>query len=141
MAGKFERPAFCDLGGMRVIRKHLPAFLVALFGTALGFWGGMALAGETARSKLAAAPTSAGSVALGEATGGVTDRAYVSAPPNWLFSIEREPGSFLDCGEGMDSRATDGDGRRMEPLTCGVTLTETIAIPAASASARLVIHH
>ncbi len=126
---------------MSFIRKHFPAFLVALFGTALGFWGGMAIASDAARLKPSPAHASAGSVALGEASGGVTDRAYIAAPPNWLFSIEREPGSFLDCGEGMDSRATDGDGRRMEPLTCGVTLTETIAIPAASASARLVIHH
>ncbi len=101
----------------------------------------MAIAGDSARLKPEPAHASAGSLALGEASGGVTDRAYISAPPNWLFSIEREPGSFLDCGEGMDSRATDGDGRRMEPLNCGVTLTETIAIPAASASARLVIHH
>ncbi|MEM9617438.1 MAG: hypothetical protein AAF936_05700 [Pseudomonadota bacterium] len=83
----------------------------------------------------------AGGVAIGEAAGGVTDRAYVTAPPNYLFVVERERGSFLDCGAGQDARATDEDGRDMTVLRCGVTLTETIVIPAAAASARITVHY
>lgn len=82
----------------------------------------------------------AGSLALGESRGGVTDRAYIAAPPNWSFVVEREPGSFLDCGEGMSPRLTDEDGRDLARLSCGVTLTETIAIPAAAESARIIVH-
>ena len=92
-------------------------------------------------SPLAASAQSAGGVALGDSAGGVTDRAYVVAPPNWTFVVEREAGSFLDCGEGMDARIADGDGRNLTPLRCGVTLTETVVIPAASASARLIVHY
>ncbi|MHA7872086.1 MAG: hypothetical protein ACX939_07040, partial [Hyphococcus sp.] len=84
---------------------------------------------------------SAGGVAIGEGAGGVTDRAYVIAPPNYLYVVERERGSFLDCGAGQDARATDADGRDMAALRCGVTLTETIVIPAAAASARIIIHY
>jgi hypothetical protein len=84
---------------------------------------------------------SAGGVALGDSEGGVTDRAYVTAPPHYAFVVERESGSFLDCGEGMDARATDSDGRDLAGLRCGVTLTETVVIPAASKSARLVVHY
>jgi len=83
----------------------------------------------------------AGGVAIGEGTGGVTDRAYVTAPPNYLYVVEKERGSFLDCGEGQDVRATDEDGRDAAALRCGVTLTETIVIPAAAASARITIHY
>ena len=83
----------------------------------------------------------AGGVAIGEGVGGVTDRAYVSAPPNYADVVEKEPGNFLDCGDGIEARATDGDGRDMAGLRCGVTLTETIIIPAAAASARLIIHY
>lgn len=92
---------------------------------------------------LAAEPAggSAGGIAIGEGAGGITDRAYVAAPPNYLYVVEKEPGSFLDCGEGQDSRATDADGRDMAVLRCGVTLTETIVIPAAASSARIIIHY
>ena len=83
----------------------------------------------------------AGGVAIGEGVSGVTDRAYVTAPPNYLYVVERERGSFLDCGEGKDVRATDGDGRDLATLRCGVTLTETIVIPAAATSARIIIHY
>lgn len=89
----------------------------------------------------AAQAGSAGGVALGDSQGGVTDRAYVTAPPNYAYVVERESGSFLDCGEGMDGRSTDADGRDMAGLRCGVTLTETVVIPAASKSARLVVHY
>lgn len=83
--------------------------------------------------------TSAG-LALGDSHGGVTDRAFISAPPNWSYVVEREPGSFLDCGEGMDARQTDSDGRDLATLSCGVTLTETMVIPAAAESARIIVH-
>ncbi|MAW81843.1 MAG: hypothetical protein CMI63_16535 [Parvularcula sp.] len=88
-----------------------------------------------------AADNSAGAVSIGEGSGGITDRAYVAAPPNYLYVVEKERGSFLDCGEGRDGRATDEDGRDMAVLRCGVTLTETIVIPAAAASARIIIHY
>lgn len=84
---------------------------------------------------------SAGGIALGDGRGGVTDRAYVAAPPNYVYVVETERGSFLDCGEGQDQRATDGDGRDMAVLRCGVTLTETVVIPAAASSARVIIHY
>lgn len=83
---------------------------------------------------------SAGGVALGESHGGITDQAYIVAPPNWLYIVEKERGSFLDCGEGQEIRKTDSSGRDVSELTCGVTLTETIVIPAASASARIIVH-
>lgn len=89
----------------------------------------------------AKAQDSAGGVAIGEGAGGVTDRAYVTAPPGYLYVVEKERGSFLDCGEGQDLRATDEDGRDMAALRCGVTLTETVVIPAAAASARIIIHY
>ncbi len=88
----------------------------------------------------AQAASSAGGLALGEPQAGITDRAYVTAPPGWLYVVERESGSFLDCGEGMDARTTDQHGRDLAALRCGVTLTETIVIPAAATSARIVIH-
>ena len=100
--------------------------LLAISGTALG--------AEAPRE-------TAGGVAIGEAAGGVTDRAYVTAPPNYQFVVERERGSFLDCGAGQDPRATDEDGRDMAVLRCGVTLTETIVIPTAAASARIIVHY
>lgn len=84
---------------------------------------------------------SAGSVALGDSQGGVTDRAYIAAPPHFAYVIEREAGSFLDCGDGMDVRSADADGRDLAALSCGVTLTETLAIPAAAESARIVVHY
>ena len=83
----------------------------------------------------------AGGVAVGEGNGGITDRAFVSAPPNYLYVVEKDRGSFLDCGEGQELRATDEDGRDMAVLRCGVTLTETIVIPAAASSARIIVHY
>jgi len=93
-----------------------------------------AMAGEPA-------DRSAGGISIGEGAGGITDRAYVAAPPNYLYVIEKERGSFLDCGEGQDGHATHADGRDMAVLRCGVTLTETVVIPAAAASARIIIHY
>lgn len=89
----------------------------------------------------AASAQSAGGVSIGDGAGGITDRAFVSAPPNYLYVVEKERGSFLDCGEGRDRRATDEDGRDVAFLRCGVTLTETIVIPAAATSARITIHY
>ncbi|HRX38977.1 MAG: hypothetical protein KDA48_05515 [Amphiplicatus sp.] len=114
---------------MCFIRKQLVIGLGAMSAAAL--LCGAALAGDA----------TAGGVAAGESQGGVTDRAFISAPPNWSYVVEREPGSFLDCGEGMDARMTDEDGRDLAALRCGVTLTETIAIPAAAQSARIIIHY
>lgn len=88
-----------------------------------------------------AAERSAGGLALGESHGGITDQAYVIAPPHWLYVVEKERGSFLDCGEGQETRKTDSAGRDVAALTCGVTLTETIVIPAAAASARIIVHY
>lgn len=82
----------------------------------------------------------AGGLALGESHGGIADEAYVVAPPHWLYIVEKERGSFLDCGEGRETRSTDSAGRDVAVLICGVTLTETIVIPAASTSARIVVH-
>jgi hypothetical protein len=89
----------------------------------------------------AAGGISAGGVALAESQGGVTDRAYVTAPPHALFVVERQSGSFLDCGAGLDARQTDADGRAETGLVCGVTLTETMVIPAAAQSARITVHY
>ena len=93
---------------------------------------------------LAVAPAvaqTAGGIAAGESQGGVTDRAYVSAPPHYAYVVEREAGSFLDCGDGAETRVTDGAGRDMAALACGVTLTETTVIPAAAVSARVIVHY
>lgn len=108
--------------------------LTAGFAFAALLQPGMALAGE-------AGGGSAGGVAVGEGAGGITDRAYVTAPPNYLYVVEKERGSFLDCGEGQETRATDKDGRDRAALRCGVTLTETIVIPAAASSARIIVHY
>jgi hypothetical protein len=84
---------------------------------------------------------SAGGVTVADGSGGITDRVFVAAPPNYLYVVEKERGSFLDCGEGQDRRATDEDGRDVAFLRCGVTLTETVVIPAAATSARITIHY
>ncbi|MEO1136354.1 MAG: hypothetical protein AAFW68_07060 [Pseudomonadota bacterium] len=112
-------------------RKQNLNFRLAAFAAALTFPA--ALCAEPAAT--------AGGVAIGDSAGGITDRAYVAAPPNYLYIVEKERGSFLDCGEGRDSRATDEHGRDMAALRCGVTLTETIVIPAAASSARIIVHY
>ena len=118
---------------MCISRKQSVNVAVGLFSATL------TLAGQV----LASDPqfATAGGLAIGEAAGGVTDRAFITAPPNYLFVVERERGSFLDCGTGQDVHATDADGRDMAILRCGVTLTETIVIPAASQSARIIVHY
>ena len=88
----------------------------------------------------AAEPTQMGAVAPGDSKAGITDRAFVVAPPNWSYAVERQRGSFLDCGEGMDMSQSDENGRGLTPLKCGVTLTETVVIPAAAESARIIVH-
>ncbi len=122
---------------MCINRKQVLNAAVAILSGGL-FHLAPAQAGE-APTGLAAG--SAGGVAVGEGAGGITDRAYVTAPPNYLYVVEKERGSFLDCGAGQNVRATDGDGRDLATLRCGVTLTETIVIPAAAASARVIIHY
>ncbi|WP_411818945.1 hypothetical protein ABFZ85_07740 [Hyphococcus formosus] len=111
--------------------KHFPHHAVFIFTAllTLALFNAPAFAG------------SMGSISMGDGSGGITDRAYVAAPPHYLYVVEKERGSFLDCGEGQDGRATDEDGRDMAVLRCGVTLTETIVIPAAASSARIIIHY
>lgn len=120
------------------VRKQSLNVAAKILAAGLAFAGpilwGMALAGE-------AGGGSAGGVAVGEGAGGITDRAYVTAPPNYLYVVEKERGSFLDCGEGQETRATDDDGRDRAVLRCGVTLTETVVIPAAASSARIIVHY
>jgi len=101
----------------------------------LGLSAGPALAADSSSAR------TAGGLALGESHGGIADQAYVVAPPNFLYVVEKERGSFLDCGEGQELRSTDEAGRDVAELTCGVTLTETIVIPAASTAARIIIHY
>ncbi|MEO1015029.1 MAG: hypothetical protein AAFX08_07550 [Pseudomonadota bacterium] len=92
-------------------------------------------------SPAAAETPAAGGVALADARDGVTDAAFVVAPPNYRYVVAREPGSFVDCGAGAEAKATDESGRGVAGLACAVTLTETIVIPAASRSARVIIHY
>lgn len=129
------RRGFCDAGPMCAVPKQsLNAFLgIAAVALTLS---GPALAGEDAPLR-----ETAGGVSIGEGAGGITDRAYVTAPPHYSYVVEKARGSFLDCGEGRDRRAVDQDGRDLATLRCGVTLTETIVIPAAATSARIIIHY
>ena len=128
------RPGLCDRRAMCASRKQSVNARLAL-AAALSLAVGQALAAD------GPAGGSAGGLALGESHGGITDHAYVIAPPNWLYIVEKERGSFLDCGEGQETRSTDASGRDVAELTCGVTLTETIVIPAASTSARIIVHY
>lgn len=105
--------------------------------TIVSFW--LIFSGPVLASDNKAVDT-AGGVAVGEGAAGVTDHAWITAPPNYSYVVEKEPGSFLDCGEGRETRAADEDGRDMAPLRCGVTLTETVVIPAAASSAKIIIH-
>ena len=91
-----------QIGGMV---KILP--ILVLFGASMG--------------AVQAAEGSMGAVAPGESEGGITDRAFVVAPPKWSYAVERQRGSFLDCGEGMDLSQSDENGRGLTRLTCGVT--------------------
>lgn len=93
------------------------------------------------KSDAIAAANTAGSIMAGTSHGGVISQLYVTAPPGWSYQVERVPGSFVDCGQGIDARTTDHNGRDSAPLVCGVTITETLVIPAASTSARLVVHY
>lgn len=82
-----------------------------------------------------------GGVVEGENLGGMADSLHVVAPPNWQLVMEIAPGTFLDCGKGMQLLQADDDGRTKVPLSCGVTLTETLVIPSASKPAELIIHY
>ena len=121
-------PGFATVGPMCANRKQWVKALSA---------GLLVLSGAAA----AEGPGSVGGIAIGEAHGGIADEAFVIAPPHYLYVVEKEPGSFLDCGEGQELRMTDEAGRDAAALSCGVTLTETIVIPAASASARIIVHY
>ncbi len=138
------RPAPCDDRGMRLECKQRVngirsiTRVVFAISAAVAAQASVAAAQPDASEKTGDAV--AGGVALGESFGGVTDRAHVLAPADYRYVAEREPGSFLDCGAGAEARATDASGRDVAALACGVTLTETVVIPAASASARLIIH-
>ncbi len=83
---------------------------------------------------------SAGSISAGDSHGGVINELHVMAPPGWVYQVERQPGSFVDCGKGRENRISDKNGRDSANLACGVTITETLVIPAASESARLIVH-
>ena len=84
---------------------------------------------------------SMGQIAIGEGAGGITDRAFVVASPNSIFEVQIRPGSFLNCGDQTETGIADADGRFQATMTCGVTLTETIVIPAASESATITVHY
>jgi len=127
------RPVLCDSLPMCAVSKQHLNLAVSIL------TAGFVLVGPVAAQTIG--PATAGGVAIGEGAGGVTDRAYVTAPPDYLYVVEKEPGNFLDCGEGRQVRATDADGRDLAVLRCGVTLTETVVIPAAAASARIIIHY
>lgn len=83
----------------------------------------------------------AGSIAPGPTSGGIISELYVAAPPNYHFQLEKTPGSFVNCGEGFNGQTADKNGRQTTTLSCGVTITETLVIPAAAQSARLVVHY
>ncbi|MEM9263148.1 MAG: hypothetical protein AAGA22_06180, partial [Pseudomonadota bacterium] len=103
--------------------------------------GSMALATTASLAETPDAHRSAGGVAIADATDGITSAAYVLAPPNYSFVVEREAGSFIDCGGGQQIRSADQSGRLVEELSCSVSLTETVVIPAAAESARIIIHY
>ena len=86
------------------------------------------------------ANTAAG-LSPGDNIGGVVDRVFVMAPPNWSYTLETRAGSFVDCGDDTTQAKTDDDGRDSISLSCGVTISETLVIPAAARSAIVVIHH
>ena len=137
-----DRRRNCDGAAMCADRKQTLNAALSIVSAAFIFTG-TASAGagvEKPHIKAEHSGRTAGGVAIGDGSAGVTDRAWVNAPPHYLYVIEKERGSFLDCGEGKEARAVDEDGRDMAPLRCGVTLTETIVIPAAAASARLIVH-
>ena len=82
-----------------------------------------------------------GGVALGDSYEGVADGAHVMAPPNYRYVVMKEPGSFVDCGAETAAGRTDESGRDWAELACEVSLTETVVIPAASSSARIIVHY
>ncbi|MGF1543202.1 MAG: hypothetical protein ACFB00_01620 [Parvularculaceae bacterium] len=128
---------------MRLGSKHFVCHIAALAASALAAAPalGQGRDGSAPDVRGPALPGSVlGGLALGDSFGGVTDRAFVAAPANYRYVVSREPGSFIDCGSGAEARATDASGRDEAHLVCGVTLTETVVVPAASASARLTIH-
>lgn len=115
------------------------ALLLAVFGLISGVGAGADA--QIAAEKPRGANGTATGVAAGENRGGVIDVVHVMAPPGWSFVLETQAGSFVDCGDDILVNQTDADGRSTVKLSCGVTLAETLVIPAAARSARIVIHH
>ena len=131
---------------MCVKRKHFVNFVSApcMIGVALVICsiGAVQAADSEANdsSQQVSGETGFASVLPGPSKGGVIDTLYVTAPKNTLYTLEKQPGSFVDCGTSREMRRTDQDGREAVTLSCGVTITETLVIPAASERALMIIH-
>ena len=126
---------------MCVNRKQTLNFIAAFGAVLLALSSAHAASGSVSLQENKNPSASMGQLSIGEGAGGITDRAYIVAPPNSLFVVEITPGSFLNCGEQMEMQVADADGRHLASLTCGVTLTETVVIPAASESATITVHY
>lgn len=138
---------------MRSTPRRPATFLTALLAVAVlaggagaahaeGGWGAARRAlAQSDRATERVPERAAGGVSIADARDGVTDSAFVLAPPNYRYVVVREPGSFVDCGAGQEARVIDTDGRDFADLTCAVTLTETVVIPAAARSARIIVHY
>lgn len=139
--------AFAPTMGMCFKSKQILTKLVAIFVASVTFGSGVSVADDRNTADFGAVLVEnhvggmAGGVTVGEGFGGITDRTFVTAPPHFLYVVEKERGSFLDCGSGQETRKTDTDGRDEALMRCGVTLTETVVIPAAAQSARIIIHY
>ena len=104
---------------------------------AFGMMAPAAMAGEIAPTT---PPQPLVGVFAGDNLGGVTDRAFVAAPPGTSFEISVIPGHFLDCGRGSIMRQTDAAGQALIALDCGVTQPETLILPDIGKPALLMVH-
>lgn len=109
--------------------------------TASASLAGIVKAGASEKELIEVATQTASGLAPGKSSGGVIDQLFVVAPPGWQFTLETHAGSFVDCGDVSQTLQTDTAGRHTVAMSCGVTITETLVIPTASQSARVVIHH
>ena len=126
-------PPFATHKGMRIKSTHRPYLRHVFYGFAAA---SISLASSVGAAM--AAP-SGGGIKLADGAGGITDQAFITAPPHYAHEMVRMRGSFLDCGDGQSQHETDQDGRAALALDCGVTLSETMVIPAAATSARIII--